>query len=59
MTNEQLVHNPDSSAAVPPAEVPLGEYSHLPDRLATFYTHLETELRKVVGPISLAVDGRD
>jgi hypothetical protein len=30
LTNEQLVHNPVSSAAVPPAEVPLGEYSHLP-----------------------------
>lgn len=59
LTNEQLVHNPGSSAALPPAEVPLGEYSHLPDRLATFYTHLETELRKVVGPISLTVDGRD
>ena len=59
LTNEQLVHNPDSSAPVPPADVPLGEYSHLPDRLATFYTHLETELRKVVGPMSLTGDGRD
>ena len=39
LTNEQLVHNPDSSA--------------------TIYTHLETELRKVVGPLSLTVDGRD
>ena len=36
-----------------------GRYSHLPNRLATFYTHLETELRKVVGPLSLTVDGRD
>jgi hypothetical protein len=59
LTNEQLLHNPDSSAALPPAEVPLGEYSHLPDRLATFYTHLEIELRKVVGPIGPTVDGRD
>jgi len=59
LTNEQLVHNPDSSATILPAEVPIGEYSHLPDRLATFYTHLETELRKVVGPLSLTVDGRD
>jgi hypothetical protein len=59
LTNEQLVHNPDSSAAILPAEVPIGEYSHLPNRLATFYTYLETELRKVVGPLSLTVDGRD
>jgi len=59
LTNEQLVHNTDSSAANVPAEVPIGEYSHLPTWLATFYTHLETELRKVVGPLSLTIDGRD
>jgi hypothetical protein len=59
LTDEQLVHNPDSSAGILPAEVPIGEYSHLPNRLATFYTYLETELRKVVGPLSLTVDGRD
>ena len=59
LTDEQLVHNPESSATILPAEVPTGEYSHLPNRLATFYTHLETELRKVVGPLSLTGDDRD
>jgi hypothetical protein len=59
LTNEQLVHNPVSSGTITPVEVPIGEYSHLPNRLATFYTHLENELRKVVGPLSLTVDGRD
>ena len=58
LTNEQLVHNPESATIVP-AEVPIGEYSHMPNWLATFYTHLETELRKVVGPLSLTVDGSD
>ena len=58
LTNEQLVYNPDSST-FPPSEGPIGQYSHLPNRLATFYTHLEIELRKVVGPISLTIDGRD
>ena len=53
LTNEQLVYNAESSATVTAAEGPVGEYSHLPNRLATFYTHLENELRKVVGPISL------
>jgi hypothetical protein len=59
LTNEQLAYNPDSSATFPPSEGPIGQYSHLPNRLATFYTHLEIELRKVVGPISLTLDGRD
>jgi hypothetical protein len=60
LTDEQLIHNPDSSATtIVSAAVPIGEYSHMPNRLATFYTHLETELRKVVGPLSLTVDGRD
>jgi hypothetical protein len=59
LTNEQLVHNPVSTGTIAPVEVPIGEYSHLPNRLATFYTHLENELRKVVGPLSLTVDGRD
>src|SRR5262245_19774638 len=53
LTNEQLVYNADSSATIPPAEGSVGEYSHMPNRLATFYTYLEAELRKVVGPISL------
>jgi hypothetical protein len=53
LTNEQLVYNADASAPVSPAESPVGEYSHLPNRLATFYSHLEAELRKVVGPMSL------
>ena len=53
LTNEQLVYNADSSATISPAEGSIGEYSHMPNRLATFYSHLEAELRKVVGPISL------
>jgi hypothetical protein len=53
LTNEQLDYNAESSATVTPAESPVGEYSHMPNRLATFYTHLENELRKVVGPITL------
>ena len=59
LTNEGLFSNSDSSVTITPAEVPTGEYSHLPNRLATFYTHLENELRKMVGPINLPVDGRD
>ena len=59
LTSEPPVPDPVSSATTPPVEAPIGEYSHLPNRLATFYTHLETELRKVVGPLSLTVDGSD
>jgi hypothetical protein len=59
LTNEALVSSSVSGGAIAPAQVPLGEYSHLPNRLATFYTHLEHELRTVVGPINPTPDGHD
>jgi hypothetical protein len=59
LTDEPPADDPVSSATTPPVEAPLGEYSHLPNRLATFYTHLENELRKVVGPLTLTVDDTD
>lgn len=59
LTNEGLVSGSVSSVTIAPAQIPIGEYSHLPNRLATFYTHLENELRMVVGGISLTSDGDD
>ena len=56
-TNEALASSSVSSEAIAAAPVPLGEYSHLPNRLATFYSHLEHELRTVVGPINPTPDG--
>ena len=57
LANEGLVSNPDSSEAIGPEQIPLGEYSHLPNPLATFYAHLENELRIVVGPIDITSAG--
>lgn len=59
LTNEGPVSDSVSSVTIGPDQVPFGEYSHLPNRLATFYTHLENELRTVIGPISLTTDGHD
>jgi len=59
LTNEELDSSSVSSATILPPQVPVGEYSHLPNRLATFYTHLENELRTVVGPINPMSDRHD
>jgi len=59
LTNEGLVSNSASGVTIEPTPDPIGEYSHVPNRLATFYAHLENELRAVVGPIKLTSDGHD
>jgi hypothetical protein len=59
LANESLVSELGSSVAIAPEQVPIGEYSHLPNRLATFYTHLENELREVIGSITMSSDGRE
>jgi hypothetical protein len=59
LTNEALASSSVSSVTIAHVQVPIGEYSHLPNRLATFYTHLENELRAVAGPINLTPEEHD
>ena len=48
-TNEGLVASSVSSVTIAPSQVPNGNYSNRPNRSATFYHNLESELRFVLG----------
>jgi hypothetical protein len=50
LANQDLISESGPSVTTAPEQLSIGEYGHLPNWLAAFYTHLENELREVIGP---------